>query len=763
TDSNIANDNVNDVFAAGDSVWVATASGLSFFEFDGFIIETPQNFIPVLIPGQVTSVYGMNIGSPSQTIFAGTPNGLSQSATGSNIFGPPMDVDNGGSSTDQRFINDIFISNGRIYVATNDGVSYSAAGANNWTRIKDGLSDDLVNSVFAAGDLIFAGTNEGMGVAFEGATAFSNYDSKTGIGYGPALAVRGVHAIESGGDYEIVIATIGGVSFGELKTMGTGETGNTLTIDPIDFDDAKCRYYMRASNNGCVAYSNIVELGFVPATPDTIRVTPASTCTDGDGEIVLRGLVPGQTYVLNHTSSNLATIPADGTEFIAGTPDSSLTISLVDTGMIMISVSAVDAPNCTSDTLEVTVDGPELPTFPFDASMPQMIQACAGTQLTIELDDLPDSLRYLWFIDAGLDTSASPRFTQGDFSPSPPPMSDDVEYYMVIRDSDTKCITEDTAFFNFTVGEKPSLVLVKTKQPAEFDSGDGTITLTGLDPNAMYELNYIAPDGTQFSASITTNGSGEYAMEDLDGGVYNNLYVVSDNGMGCESARQSCPLIPLNVPEPRDNFRDGPVFTVDTICGDMSGYFQTADPVVDCTGPNTHYDAVYPTVPDTNGIVVGRVRNPEALIPVDPTEPVVYTESDVEFKGYVIYDLFSMLPPEAYIDKIEYAAVSADDYDKKLCDVDLESATGDIQFDVTRLDSFNYGPYQLGFDQDAYDDIANQKYADFTIAGEQQGAWTDLGPQAVRDMQARLALDGKFQVGITLSGGDFDVPVYRFH
>jgi len=90
------------------------------------------------------------------------------------------------------------------------------------------------------------------------------------------------------------------------------------------------------------------------------------------------------------------------------------------------------------------------------------------------------------------------------------------------------------------------------------------------------------------------------------------------------------------------------------------------------------------------------------------------------------------------------------------------SATGDIQFDITQVAPKYYGNF-IGFDPNIFDDLGGTKYNDFTIGADTRGEYPNLGAQGVADAQTRLAQDGILRLGLTLSGSDFDLPVYQFH
>jgi hypothetical protein len=777
---NIPSNQVNQIYADGNDIYVATSGGLKYLQY--------SNLSPgpgaLSVPGVVNSIGAYEINALGDKVYyAGTLDGLFI-GTGPTDFAGPVLVDPTPSlSPEYNQINDVFVdqSTGIIYVATGVGVVYSTDGALTWTRIEDGLDNTSVSSVFVEGDLIFATTPDGLAVATVATSAFTLYTSEHGIGYGAVSGANDVFVTSSTTSgittYTICVATLGGLSQAELTLMNvsnappriTGATTATLDIDGIIASDALCRYRLKAtSGDGCVTYSNFTKIGDIPPTPVLTQITPSSECTNGFGSVEIRGLVPGVEYILNHTETGdpgNPVFPMNGETFTAGSADSSLTINLLDTGLIRISITSMVAPDCTSDTLEVLIEGPDAPTFlapnPGNPpANPYMAMACQNEQVTIEMEDLPTGQQYRWYDNENL-TGSPIATTNGSFTPSPVPGSD-ITYYVIIRDANTSCISEDTVQVDVVIKEKPDLMIISTADPTDSNTPNGQILLGNLNAGENYVVTYTDPDGNSVTVTpnpATASATGQIPLTALAGGAYNDIQVTSSL-TGCSSPLLTAALIPNDVDGPRDNFTDGEAATKDEVCGGTSGYFQTANPDISCAT-----DLHRPAADGVRGIVVGRIRNPLAIIPSDPTDQPTYPEpSEVNFNGYVIFDLFSMLPEEAYIDKVEFAAKADDSNGNFLCDVPLESATGDIQFDVTRMDdTLNYGPYPFGYNSLVNEDLENQKYADFTIARNKQGAWTDLGPQAAKDMQDRLALDGRFQVGLTLSGSDFDLPLHRLH
>lgn len=776
---------VNAIYSDSNHVFVATSGGLNYLNLANILSPLPTpSFSTVLVPNVVSSVAAYEVNATDRIIYAGTSSGLyigaitGTSGSPTSFTGPVLIEATSYAPADYNFVNDVFVDpdNGTIYVATRVGIAYSTNGGNDWVRIVEGLEETVVSSIFVENGLIFATTTQGLAVAAVGTEAFTLYTSQQGIGYGELSSGNDVFVTSSTSDgtttYSVNVASTGGLSQADLTLMDVSDAGSRimgattaeLTINPIEYTDALCRYRLRVSNgSSCDTYSRFSKIGDIPPTPIATQVFPSSNCLKGLGAVEISGLVPGVSYTLNYKGSDSG-IPMNGEDFMATKLDNSGMIQLLDTGLVRISMTSMIAPGCTSDTLAVVIEGPPPPVFgdsipgnpPAD---PYTVNSCKGDQITIPMEDLPTGQKYRWFNHAAL--TGSYTATTGDYQPYPAPTVD-TTYYAIVRDDNTSCISEDTLQVDVDIQDRPALAIDSTARPSDSDTNDGQILLGGLVDGEGYVITYTDPMGTvqTVTPNPVANAGGQILLTTLGGGAYTNIQATSLL-TGCSSSLLTAVLLPYGVDGPTDNFRDGEAATVKEISGGTSGYFQTANPDISCV-TDVHVSAVA----GQRGMVVGRVRNPRANIPADPTNPVEYPEpSEVSFNGYVIFDLYATLPAGIYIDKVEFAAKAGDTYSNSLCDeVPLESATGDIQFDITRMDdTLNYGPYLYGYNPIVNTDLENQKYADFTVSSGKQGAWVDLGPQAVEDIQDRLARDGKFQVGLTLSGTDFDLPLHRFY
>ncbi|NRB65195.1 MAG: hypothetical protein HRU40_19630, partial [Saprospiraceae bacterium] len=358
---------------------------------------------------------------------------------------------------------------------------------------------------------------------------------------------------------------------------------------------------------------------------------------------------------------------------------------------------------------------------------------------------------YQWYEDMTALIPADPSSaTSSTYTPTTAPSADG-SFFVRTRSSVTNCLS-DTVEIPFTVSSAPVISVVGSN-PTVDGASDGSITISGLTASSTYTLEYQLNNGAINSIpGQVADGSGNIIISSLSAGVYRNIRVIDGS---CPSNKRVIALFnPSDQGVDEDNispFRN----TVVIQGGYNSGYFQFNSDETACTGSSDIFDS-YPSPGSsaTDGIAVGIIRDPKPVPPNTPT--------DVELNGWVSFNLNNSVPVNAVIEKVEYRPVAASTYGNNVCEVPLISASGDIQFDVNQVFDENYGDYLI-FSEDAFDDIGNEKYNDFIIAAEEEGTWTDLGAQGAIDVQNRVDGDGIFQVGISLSFGDFNIVVFQFH
>jgi hypothetical protein len=195
------------VYAEGDTIYAATAAGVSVSIDNG---ATWTNYTGNGLPNPllVTSIYAIDC-----TIYAGTTGGLGVStailADWANIYWTNYTSSDGlGLSA----VNGVYAVGDTIYAATGSigqsgGVSVSTDNGANWTNYTtaNGLGSDLVYGVYAQGDTIYAATYGGLSVSTDNGANWTNYTTANGLGNN---IVNGVYAI---GD-TIYAATHGALS-----------------------------------------------------------------------------------------------------------------------------------------------------------------------------------------------------------------------------------------------------------------------------------------------------------------------------------------------------------------------------------------------------------------------------------------------------------------------------------------------------------------------------------------------------------------------
>jgi len=152
--------------------------------------------------------------------------------------------------------------------------------------------------------------------------------------------------------------------------------------------------------------------------------------------------------------------------------------------------------------------------------------------------------------------------------------------------------------------------------------GDGTITLSGLNPLANYEVGYNG--GTPFSA--TTNASGDYVITGLSAGTYTNFVVTEANCLACTTTVNTS--ITLLDPDP-PFVSAGPDLE---LCEDETVTLTAANPE---NAAITWNNAVIDGVPfiQSVGTIVYTVTATSILgcVETDQVEVIVHPKPDVVF------------------------------------------------------------------------------------------------------------------------------------
>ena len=790
TQRTVFGETVNDVFAIGDDLYAVTVNGLYESDDAGVSFD-----FPALYGNGGRAVHVQEVGGEDY-IYVATFNGVAIKR-GDDPWATYSPA-NGLPSTD---IRDIEVTpDGVIYVATSLGLAFSTDGGYTYQTIDAGLiNPELIYGIDIIDGMIFLATENGVALSNVGVVedmdsdvTFTYYNDRNGIGDN---FVNGVFAAVTGTDTKRFFAATNNGLSGTTFTITTEQGPNATTglNTTRSYENAKCRYQaivrVERTQNGetkvCKAVTGLSGGTSIPPNIDTLSTSGPSQCGSFDGEIVVTGLLPNLPYKIEFSVADAAPFPMglntlqDG-DTITTDEDGNFKIGLLPQGEYTITAREVNglfktnpaSLGCPSNTIVVVLSDPDPPANPVAGTFTGDDMAdpfCIGSgAFVLALDAAaPDAVTYQWSATAdAMETSASKADT---FQPLITPTTSG-NYYVFARNDTSNC-SSDTIAIPFFVQPAPTISVDKTQPTTE--TGNGSITITidnaGSFPTGTsftYTYDYTPEGGTASpQTNITTDASITFSAPQ---GNYTDIKVTTTDG-GCESnVILACPIAYVEVPD--DAVAGVVPATTTSVTGGPSGYFQSS--TGGCAA-NLH-------LPQQDAIAVGRIRGPQ----IPPGD------EEVELRGYVRFDLDAMgIPPNAVIERVEYRPVSLTESSRVVCGpevttndiargVPLRSATGDLQFDVTRVEDANYGPYLQGYNAMVFQDLFDEKYNDFTISADEEGAWTDLGTTGVLDVQRRLnelyglddgraglrsMPDGIFQVGLSLSGSDFDIPVLQFH
>jgi hypothetical protein len=762
----LSGDQINDVFANGSRLYLATPNGVSTS-----ITLNGSGSFTTAIGNPVTAVYARNsdvYAASSSGLYASTDNGVSfptlyttANGLGSNTVNDVFVGSNGtvyaattmgisilypGASSFvttvvaspmsgllTNIINSVYVTaNGVIYLGTNEGVSVSTDGGTTFTTIKAGLGDDVVGDIFVdeANSIIYAATSAGLSMMHVGAKKFTNFNTRQGLGadFITSLAVNAgtVFAGNSNG------VSNGNIATATMPASGTNDAAS-YSITGLGYPDANCRFFAEVTVAGCISYTNIASLNDIPPQISVISPTTSTTkCDNQDGSFTIAGLYPNVSYQLQYSGG--AGNPASGANVTANA-NGQVVVSFLAPGTYTdVHVRSTVGQNCESNRLTVVISPPAEPAQPVP-DMLSVTPVCGGSNVTVGMPVLVAPLQYRWYTNMAAGTLADPGTSTDDYVITAPSSSGSL--WVRIRNTTTNCLS-DSVKVDYTVNPGVTIDHAKT-EPSTATATDGTITIT-VSPAGTYTINSSIGSTPQTGSTFTYTGLGV--------GNYTN-FRVTNTATGCQSnIIASCPLL---GPPPPDVVSTKNLKTV--VCeipGVAGGYLQKV------TDPSRVSST---TILETTGaIAAGRIRQTQFTNPT----PADLNEK-VEMRGWIQFDLSNLIPRNATITKVEFTPQSIAGGFQVVNEVNINtSATGDIKFDVTQLSDDNYAPYPT-FDSDAFDDLFEVKYNDFVIGTDATGAKTDLGTVAVADAQRRLENGGLFQLGLTLSGTDFDIPVYQFH
>ncbi|WP_353482189.1 GEVED domain-containing protein, partial [Haliscomenobacter sp.] len=778
---------INKIFVNGAKVYAATANGIYYSSDSGANFNTNFTSDNNGLPLQNVSAVATN--ADGTIIYAGTTSGLSRSTNSGTSFAAvsigqsvsdtitvsgifvsgstvylstgaglkisyddgatfPVSIGSGTGLLPSANATSVFVKDGIIYVGTDSGLSVSTNGGGSWTNynaINNGLAGDMVNAIAVANNLIYLCTNNGLSVGNLGGDGFSIISiSQTFTNINGIVAEATSSTVNS-----LYLVIVGGGFVTNTFTLSDLGVSTSSYAQSVVSSDSGSSFQVKVEKNGCFLTSNQAHIADIPPDFSSVTSVAPTQCGGVSGRIILSGLAPNAQYQLFYTgpsqgipkSGDTVTITAQGTDTIfllgPGTYTNIYMKSLVKrTGQ---------TDGCTNTAASIVISDGVQPTA---VTANTLSPICSGQNLSISLTStLAANEVYRWYTDAGGTILASPDITTGStFTLTNLPTSSGT-LYVRKRNNNTLC-NGNLLAINYTVSQAVQISSSVASQPSSATATDGSLIIaitSSSNPSGAYTLSYnkvVNSVSTPQTVSGLTLASFPYTLNNLSVGNYTNITVTASNG--CPSnVIASTALVGL----PSPTAIGGATLQSQNcgITGVDGGYFQKVE---------LPYAASSNWITENAGaIAVGRIRQS------------IYNSAakneTIEMRGYVKFDL-SSIPTNATIDKVELRPRSLFGGFQTVGDVNISYAVGDLKFDVTQVSATNYSPY-VGYSDQVFDDLFDPKYNDFVIGANATGALTDLGAQAVNDVQLRLANDKKFELGIALSGTDTILPLTLFN
>lgn len=317
----------------------------------------------------------------------------------------------------------------------------------------------------------------------------------------PALTVTATVEDICEGDQTTINVT-GGTTYNWDNGLGGGDTHIVSPTTTTTYNVTS------GGGTGCSASGNVT-IEVTPTPIFTVTGTNPSGCGTNDGSITISGLTPNETFGISYNNGTTQTYITNGS--------GQITISNLAPGIYTdfeAETNGCDGNN--SNTITLTE-----PVNPIvDAGVDQTI--CSNSQLTLTAGN-PNNANITWNnnVQDGIAFS--------------PPLGTNI--YTVTADLNG-CISTDEV--EITVIQTPT-ISTSFSNPTTCGGGEGSITISGLLPNEVFDLTYNG----MANINITSDANGEYVISNLTAGTYNNITVIYNN---CASDLIS-PVV-LNDPSP---------------------------------------------------------------------------------------------------------------------------------------------------------------------------------------------------------------------
>jgi gliding motility-associated-like protein len=343
-------------------------------------------------------------------------------------------------------------------------------------------------------------------------------------------------------------------------------------------------YSVSVTVNNCTstAATTSVVINPLPVISGITSTNP-TTCNGNNGTITISGLTNNTTYSVSFSKNG---IPQPSVSIL-----SSGTGTLIITGLTAGTYSniIITINGCSSAAAgPVTLNDPAAPSAPTISNNGPL---CQGTTLNLTASAVTGGI-YSW--------TGPNSFTSTSQNPSIP----NVQLVNAGTYSVTVTVNNCTSVPSTTtvvVNPQPSISNISFVNPTTCGGTNGSIILSGLQPNTSYAINYIFNSSSVGPVNITSSSTGTVTIAGLSAGTYSNITVTIN---GCSSSSAG-PVTLVNPAPPATPV----VFSNSPVCQGASINLSTtslAGATYSWTGPNGFTSGVQnPTITNAQAINAG--------------------------------------------------------------------------------------------------------------------------------------------------------------
>lgn len=433
-----------------------------------------------------------------------------------------------------RELPSIEIGNYVWYDANNDGVQTADEPGINDVLVQLFRDDVLIGQTTTSngGQYYFNSTNVTLNGA-SGLVANTDYEVRIAFDQSP---------IE---EYNLTLSNVSPVA-GEMPdhSDNDGLTGSGYA-------------YIALTTGEYGANNHTYDFGFNDACPTPIAFTlsaeAATTCEGVDGSITLSGLVPNTSYELSYTYNASQVGPIA----VQSTAGGTILISGLQAGRYTNVTLATEFCS-TTNVAGVEIEEPEVPEFEISSLDPTVCDAEDGS---ISLSSLL------------IETEYSINYRYNGIPVSTLQMTSDINGVILLSGladgeySDFtvtrfNCIGSIDEVINLEEPEAPAFTVSSTPLTACFPP-NGTITLSGLEEQTLYQVGYKFNGINTGPFNLTSNQQGGIVLNGIPEGLYTEIYVSKNACRTTDNVQ-----ILMELP-------DGPDFEIEyehpTLCNETDG------------------------------------------------------------------------------------------------------------------------------------------------------------------------------------------------